>query len=386
MSASSGRKYLLAARRVVVKVGTALLTRADGSINRRFITKLAGEIAGLLNKRKEVIVVTSGAIGAGVWAMPKRQRPKSIPAKQAMAAIGQPRLMQVYAQAFKKHDRMTAQILLTAEDVRQRQRYAHARSALNHLLKLGIVPIVNENDSVAVDEIKFGDNDTLSAHITNLSEADLLIILTDVAGLFDANPGRNAAAKLLTDVFAITPETRAMASGAGTARGTGGMRTKILAAEQVTQMGECLVIADGRTPQVLERILNGETLGTLFHPAEDKMAARKRWIAFALKPRGSLVLDEGAAKALIEQGSSLLPSGIIQVHGNFKQGDPVSLLRENGLEIARGLVHYDYAEIEKIKGRRTAEITAILGYRYQDEVIHRDDLALLHKHVEERSA
>jgi glutamate 5-kinase len=304
-------------------------------------------------------------------------RPHTIPAKQALAAIGQPRLMQAYARAFARHGLVTAQVLLTAEDIHDRGRYSHARNALLELLARGVVPVVNENDTVAVDEIKFGENDTLSAHLTNLAEADLLIILTDVAGLYDCDPGANAEAELLSAVESIDARIEAMACGPGGSLGTGGMATKLTAAKMVTGMGEEMVIADGRTPRVLQRILAGENLGTAFYPQGDKLASRKRWIAFALRSRGGLTLDAGAAAAVRTGGKSLLPSGIRAVAGNFTQGDCVSLLDERGREFARGLVKYGADEIRKLCGAKTRDIERLLGYKTTDEVVHRDDLVVL---------
>jgi len=360
-----------------VKVGTSLLTDGREGVNKLFINKLAEEIAGLRGDGRELILVTSGAIGTGMAALHCQERPRTIPGKQAMAAIGQPRLMQAYAQAFGRHDLTTAQILLTAEDIQNRERYSHARNALLEILRLGAIPIFNENDTVAVQEIKVGDNDTLSAHVTNLAEADLLIILTDVEGLYTCNPAENSDAELLSAVDVIDRRVEAMACGPGTRLGTGGMATKIKAARMVTGIGEALVIACGRHPQVLRRILAGENIGTAFYPHGDKPASRKCWIAFALKRRGALHVDAGAAAAVRTRGKSLLPSGIRAVEGRFKQGDCVSLLDEAGREFARGLVKYGSEEVEQIKGAKTRDIEKLLGYKTTDEIIHRDDLVVL---------
>jgi glutamate 5-kinase len=378
------RQNLKKARRVVVKVGTSLITDGCAGINQTFLAKLAAEIAGLRRGGREVIIVTSGAIGTGMAALRCQERPRSIPGKQAMAAIGQPRLMQAYAQAFARHKLTTAQVLLTADDIQNRERYSHARNALLEILRLGAIPIFNENDTVAVDEIKFGENDTLSAHITNLAEADLLIILTDVAGLFTCNPAENDQAELLSAVECIDGRIEEMACGGVGALGTGGMATKIKAARMVTGMGEEMVIADGRQARVLSRILAGENVGTVFYPQGDKLASRKRWIAFALKRKGSLQLDAGAAAAVKIQGKSLLPSGIRQVQGGFKQGDCVGLLDPAGNEFARGLVKYGSDEVAKILGAKTRDIEKLLGYKGTDEVVHRDDLVILEEQKTEK--
>lgn len=378
------RQTLKKARRVVVKVGTSLITDGREGVNKAFINKLAGEIAALCGGGREVILVTSGAIGTGMAALRCQERPRSIPGKQAMAAIGQPRLMQAYAQAFGRYDLTTAQVLLTADDIQSRQRYSHARNALLEILHLGAVPVFNENDTVAVDEIKFGDNDTLSAHITNLAEADLLIVLTDVAGLYTCNPAENDRAELLSAVDCIDGRIEEMACGGAGALGTGGMATKVKAARMVTGMGEEMVIADGRQARILQRILAGENIGTAFYPRGDKLASRKRWIAFALRRRGALHLDAGAAAAVRLQGKSLLPTGIRGLEGDFKQGDCVSILDHAGREFARGLVKYSAEEIDRIKGAKTREIEKILGYKATDEIVHRDDLVVLEEQKTEK--
>lgn len=371
------RQQLIKAKRVVVKVGTSLLSAGRQELDQTFLATLASEVAEQRRAGREVILVTSGAIGMGLSVMRMAERPRTIPGKQALAAIGQPHLMRLYAQVFSREQLTTAQVLLTADDINDRQRYAHARAALEELLRLGVVPVFNENDTVAVDEIKFGDNDTLSAHVTNLACADLLVILTDVAGLYDANPAEHPEARLLAEVDAIDKRIEDMAAGPGTTLGTGGMVTKIRAAKMVTGMGEKMAIADGREPRVLSRLLAGVRLGTVFFPRGDKLASRKRWIAYALRRRGALILDAGASAALKLRGKSLLPSGVKAVEGRFQQGDCVSVKDERGHEFARGLVNYAAEEIEKLRGAKSGEIEARLGYKNADEIIHRDDLALL---------
>ncbi len=371
------RQRFRQAKRVVVKIGTSLLTDGGARLHTAFLGRLAGEVAVLRREGREIILVTSGAIGTGMWVLGERARPRTIPGKQALAAIGQPRLMQAYARAFARHDLVTAQVLLTAEDIHDRGRYSHARNALLELLSRGAVPVINENDTVAVDEIKFGDNDTLSAHVTNLAEADLLIILTDVDGLYTGDPSADARAERFSSVERIDGRIEAMACGPGGVLGTGGLATKLTAAKMVTGMGEEMVIADGRQPRVLRRILAGEDLGTVFFPHGDRLASRKRWIGFALRRRGSLTLDAGAAAAVRSGGKSLLPSGIRGVEGKFTQGDCVALLDERGREFARGLVKYGADEVRKLCGVKTRDIERVLGYRTTDEVVPRDDLVVL---------
>lgn len=371
------RQQLGKTKRLVVKVGTSLLTGGKAELDQAFLAALAAETAEQRRAGREVILVTSGAIGLGLSIMRLSERPRTIPGKQALAAIGQPHLMRIYAQVFGREQLTVAQVLLTADDIHDRQRYAHARAALEELLRLGVVPIFNENDTVAVDEIKVGDNDTLSAHVTNLARADLLVILTDVAGLYEANPAEHPEATLLSEVDAVDQRIEAMAAGPGTKLGTGGMVTKVRAAKMVAGMGEKMAIADGRQPRVLSRLLAGERLGTVFFPQGDKLASRKRWIAYALRRRGALILDAGASAALKQRGKSLLPSGVKAVEGRFRQGDCVSVKDERGQEFARGLVNYGAEEIEKLRGAKSGEIEARLGYKYADEIIHRDDLALL---------
>ncbi len=371
------RQLLRQAKRVVVKIGTSLLSRDGAGLDKRFILKLAAEVAALRRGGREVILVTSGAIGSGLAVLRRREKPRTIPAKQALAAIGQPQLMQDYARAFSRFGLQTAQVLLTSEDIHHRERYSHARNALAEILRLGVVPIFNENDTVAVEEIKFGDNDTLSAHVTHLAEADVLIILTDVAGLYTCDPSLGDRAQRIQQVDRIDRAVENMACGPGSRLGTGGMVTKIVAAKMVTGMGEEMVIADGRVPGILKKILAGEDVGTVFFPQGDKLASRKRWIAFALRRRGTLWLDAGAAAAVRDRGKSLLPSGVRKVEGSFKPGDCVSLKDEAGKEFGRGLVNYAAEEIAKLKGAKSKDIESILGYKYTDEIIHRDDLVLL---------
>jgi glutamate 5-kinase len=371
------RKLLKKAKRLVIKIGSALLSRESGGVNTAFLSKLAREIAELHRQGREVILVSSGAIGAGMTVLKSKERPRTIPAKQALAAIGQPRLMQAYAAVFGRQGLIIAQVLLTAEDIHNRQRYSHARNALSAILKQGAIPIFNENDTVAVEEIQFGDNDVLSAHITNMAEADCLVVLTNVDGLYSRDPRYYPDAVLISKVDKVTREIESMAAAATNHLGTGGMVTKLQAAKMVTGMGEELVIANGRQKRVLPLILSGREIGTIFYPQGDKLGARKRWIAFALRKKGVLLLDAGAGTAVKKQGRSLLPSGILSVEGQFKQGDCVGLKDQAGREFARGLVNYASDEIGRLCGVKTQEIERILGYKSNDEIIHRNDLALL---------
>jgi glutamate 5-kinase len=369
------RDAVARARRIVVKVGSSTLTR-DGALRPRAFSELARQIAGLVDSRREVVLVSSGAIAAGSrelgWSHPGR----SIPEKQAAAAVGQIGLVETYRRRFARHGRRVAQVLVTRTGLEDRERYLNARHTLVTLLELGVVPIVNENDTVATEEIRFGDNDNLSATIVNLVAAELLVILTDVDGLF-AEPPRPGAPKppLLSRVPEITPEIERAARGAGSVFGRGGMTTKLEAARSAARSGAATVVCNGREKDVLLRVARGEPLGTLFLPGS-RLGSRKHWLAFTTKPRGTLVLDEGAARAVVERGRSLLPAGIVAVRGRFGIGDPVTCVDATGRELARGLVSYTSEEVARILGRSTREIVRVLGYSNGDEVIHRDDLAV----------
>lgn len=364
-------------RRVVIKVGTALIGSPTGGLNFGRMEKLVDEVAALLRSRVEVILVTSGAIGAGMKELGLKARPKTIPQKQAAAAVGQSRLMHLYEQLFQKRDYLVAQILLTQDDFNDRRRYLNARHTLMTLLKFKVIPIINENDSVAVEEIKFGDNDTLSALVTNLIEADLLILLSDIDGLYTADPHKKREARLIPVVEGIDSRMEELAGGAGLPASTGGMYTKLQAAKMVTGSGLSMVIANGNTSQVIQRILGGEEVGTLFLPKGEKIASRKRWIAFTLPRQGRIFIDQGAKEALKLKGKSLLPSGIVRVKGKFSGGDVVSIIDGNDREFARGLSNYSGEEVDEIKGVKTKDIQSILGYKPYDEVVHRDNLVIL---------
>lgn len=366
---------IAAARRIVVKIGSGVLAHRDGLHGERIVA-LADEIAALHRGGREVVVVTSGAVAAGVARLGLAQRPRTIPHKQAAAAVGQIGLMAAYEAAFAARELRVAQVLLTRDDFANRHRYLNAKHAMMALLEWRVVPVVNENDTVVVDEIKLGDNDNLSALTAVLVEADLLVILSDVAGLHTADPRRVADAALVPLVTAVTPELQAMA-GAGGPLGTGGMATKLAAAKKASASGIATIIADGTRPNVVAAVLDPATdTGTLILPLRDRLASRKRWIAYTLKTGGALVVDDGARGAITAQGRSLLPSGVREVRGTFGVGACVQCVGLDGHEFARGLVNYSAGELDKIKGRHSREIEAALGYKVSDEIIHRDDLVL----------
>jgi glutamate 5-kinase len=368
-------KLLSHVRRVVIKIGSGVISGTDG-LDDQVIENLAADVTELLDRGYEVVLVSSGAVAAGKGALGISGRPATIPLKQAAAAVGQSRLMRAYKEAFRRGSHTVAQVLLTRDDLANRRRYLNARNTLMALLDCKVVPIINENDTVVVEEIRFGDNDNLSALVTNLVEANLLVILSDVDGLFDSDPKRHADARLIPVVERITPELEASAGDTGNDLGTGGMGTKVKAAKRATLSGVGTVIVNGRTPQVLRRLFAGEELGTYFLPARDRMTAKKHWIAFTKKPRGKLFLDAGARRALVEGGKSLLPSGITGVEGSFDRGDAVRLCDGAGEEFATGVTNYSLPEVLHIMGRKSSEIEAILGYKYFDEVVHRDNLVL----------
>lgn len=368
-----------AARRVVVKIGSAVLAGTDGGLDRARVDALVDEIAAQHAAGREMIVVTSGAVAAGIVRLGLAQRPKLIPQKQAAAAVGQIGVMSAYEAAFARHQLKVAQVLLTQDDLNSRRRYLNAKHAMMTLLEWRVIPVVNENDTVVVEEIKLGDNDNLSALTAILLEADLLVILSDIDGLHTADPRTNPDARLVPTVDAVTPAIEAMASGGGPL-GTGGMATKLGAAKKVCASGIAAIVADGRRPGVIGSVLAGAPdVGTFFRPVADRLASRKRWIAYTLKPAGALVVDDGARRALVEQGRSLLPSGLREVRGAFGVGACVQCFDLGGREIARGLASYGAAELEKIAGRHSRDIESLLGYSRGDEVIHRNDLVRLER-------
>jgi glutamate 5-kinase len=363
-------------RRVVVKVGSALITTPGQGPAGPAIARLASDMAALVKDQREAALVSSGAIATGMARLGLSARPRSIPDKQAAAAVGQSTLMWHYEQAFGKHGIQVGQVLLTGQDISDRGRYLNARNTLLALLRFGVLPVVNENDTVAVDEIKVGDNDNLAAHVAHLIDADLLVLLTDVDGLYTGDPRRDPTARRLETVESVTDDLQQLVFTAVSRVSVGGMSTKLQAAQKANASGIPMVIARGSEPDVLQRILRGENLGTYFQPRQDRLAARKLWIAFAVPPQGRLLVDAGARKALTERGTSLLPSGLTEVEGEFRAGAVVALA-EDGQEFARGLVNYDAQELRKIRGAKTREIARALGYKGFDEVIHRDNLVVL---------
>jgi glutamate 5-kinase len=371
------KKVLKNVKRVVIKVGSAVLTLPSGMLNDDAFKGLALEVSRLRGRGIEAALVTSGAVAAGMGKLGLAERPRSIPEKQAAASAGQSSLMGRYERVFAAHDLKVAQILLTHEDLGSRHRYLNARNTLFTLLSYGVIPVVNENDTVVVDEIKFGDNDNLSALVAGLIDADLLLILTDTEGLYDKDPRSHADAKLIPLVERIDSHIEHMAGGVGTSIATGGMITKIQAAKKASAVGISTIIASGRDMANIERVFASEKIGTLFLPQSEKLTSRKHWIATVLKPKGKIIVDDGARDALINKGKSLLPTGIVGVEDDFGIGDAVFLEDREGKRFAQGLAGYTNAEILLIMGHRSSRIEEILGYKYCDEVIHRDDLVIL---------
>jgi glutamate 5-kinase len=362
-------------RRILVKVGSAVLTGEDG-LDLNIIEQLVGDIAALRERGCQVVLVSSGAIASGKHRMGIEGKLKSIPQKQAAAAVGQGRLMRVYSTAFGKHGLFVGQVLLTMSDITDRKRFLNIRNTLFTLLEWGVIAIINENDTVSVDEIKFGDNDHLAAMVANICEAHLVINLTSTDGLYDQNPADSKKAKLIPLVAEITPEIEAAATEEATPVGMGGMKSKVQAAKKVTASGIPYIIAPGRRMGVLQEIMDGKEIGTLFLPPAEHLNSRKYWIAFTLRSRGRLFIDDGAKEALVGDGKSLLPSGVTQVEGDFVIGDPVTCVDTAGNAVAKGLVNYGADEIRKIMGLKSSRIEQVLGHKDYDEVIHRDNMAV----------
>jgi len=363
------------AQRIVIKVGSSVLAGRQG-LDLGIINRLSDEISMLREQGRQVVIVSSGAIASGIRKVGLRAMPKTIPQKQAAAAVGQGSLIQAYEEAFSHYGLKVAQILLTSDDLTNRRRYLNARHTLQTLLEWGIIPVVNENDTVVVDEIKFGDNDNLSALIAQLIEADLLVALTDMDGLYDSDPRENREAKIIPIVRRIDREVEGFAGDRPGGLGTGGMLSKLMAAKKVAAAGVPMIIGNGRNRYILKQIFDGEEVCTLFLPAERRLPSKKQWIAHTLKPQGEVILDAGAAKALKLRGKSLLSTGIVAVRGRFEVGAPVRCLSREEEVIGIGLVNYGADEIEKIMGVRSHGIEEILGYKHSDEVIHRDNFVL----------
>jgi len=377
MSASNRDTSLASAKRLVIKLGSSLLAPEGSQVRQERLKALASQVAHLKKEGRQVVLVSSGAIASGMRIKKFARRPAAVEEKQALAAIGQPELMHAYSRAFAEHGITVAQVLLTKDDILTRGRYLNARRALQALLDLDAVPIVNENDTVAVDEIRMGDNDLLSAHVANLTEADALIILTDVDGLYTANPAKNSSAVRLDSVDRITPEIRRMAGlMPGSSVGSGGMETKLAAAALVTAAGHAVLVARGTDERVIERAVAGEAVGTLFLPAGRRMPSRQRWLAVGAQARGSITVDAGARDAVVKKGRSLLPRGITAVSGTFERGEAVILRDPGGAEFGRGLASYSSAELERVKGLPSASIAAALGYTRGDTAVHRNNMAI----------
>jgi len=371
-------KYLKKCKRLVVKVGSGVIAHAQGGLKDNVISSLSMDLAELRGRGLEVIVISSGAVAAGMGALGISGRPATIPVSQACAAVGQAYLIWAYERAFERWGQKVAQVLLTRDDLEHRRRYLNARNTLFALLKMGVIPIVNENDTVMVEEIKFGDNDLLSALVAMMAEADLMVVLSTVEGLYTCDPSKEEAL-FISEVKNINGEITSCEMEGVSSLGKGGMTAKIDAIKRVVASGIPAVIAKGDESKVLHRLLAGEEIGTFFVPREEKLGVKKRLIGYTLHPSGMLVIDNGAAEALVRKGKSLLPRGVLEVRGQFGMGDLVSCVTKDGKEEARGLVNYSSEEIEKIKGLHSSQIQDVLGYQHSHEVIHRDNLVVLYE-------
>ncbi len=369
-------KEIQKARRIVVKVGTSTLTHATGKLNFNRMEQLVRQLSDLRNQGKEVVLVTSGAVGAGMGRLGLAKRPTSIVERQALAAIGQGLLMQIYEKLFAEYGQVVAQVLLTRSDISERQRYLNARNTLMALLNYRVIPIINENDTVATEELKIGENDALSALVTGLIDGELLVLLSDIDGLYTSDPKQNPDAKLIPCVQEITSEIRQMAGGAGSSFGTGGMVTKLNAAQMATSAGAMMVLMNGNDPSKLQQLFEGKPVGTVFLSKHSVVNHRKRWIAYGPQIGGELVIDRGAERAMTTLGKSLLPSGIVRISGDFGEGDLVRILNMDGMEIGRGFTNYSHEQLSRIIGKKTSEIETILGFKNADEVVHRDNFVL----------
>lgn len=364
-------------KRLVVKIGSALITRGGQGLDLEALTDWADQMAKLRLSGTDIVLVSSGAIAEGVRRLGLRSRPEAIHELQATAAVGQMGLVQAYESCFQRHGVPSAQILLTHDDLANRRRYLNARSTLKSLLSFGVLPVVNENDTVATDEIRFGDNDTLAALVANLIEADALLILTDQQGLYDSNPDKNPQARLIEQADAEDSRLMDFAGGSSGPLGSGGMVTKLIAASKAARSGSHTVIAYGREPKVITRLAQGERIGSFLKASKEPVAARKQWLAGHLRCAGELILDAGAAKVLQGSGASLLPVGVTRINGEFKRGEVVACVDPEGKEIARGLVNYSSQEAVRIIGHASHELKHILGYLDDEELVHRDNLVML---------
>lgn len=364
-------------KRLVIKIGSNILTDDKEGLNIRRISSIASDVAELKNTGHEVVLVSSGAVAAGMKKIGLREKPRDIILKQAAAAVGQSSLIWAYERSFAAHGIKVAQVLLTRDDLSDRKRYINSKNTLLTLLSYGIVPVVNENDTVATDEIKFGDNDNLASLVAILIEAERLVILSDVEGLYKEDPKVNAGADLIRHVKEITPATEKLAGGAGSLVGTGGMYSKVLAARRAVLHGIAVNIMTGKKKGLLVSVMKGGRHGTFFEAGENRLSHRKGWIAYSSRSKGTVMLDNGAVKAITEMGRSLLPTGIVSVEGDFDLGDSVYCIDQGGRRIAKGLTNYSSSDMKKIMGRKTLEIEKILGYKYSEEAIHRDNLVIL---------
>ncbi len=369
------KSYFDDARRIVVKVGSNVLTEDDG-LNLKVVRSISRQICRLIDRGLEVILVSSGAMAAGIRKIGLARRPDEIPKRQAVSAVGQAGLIMEYENAFERYGNKVAQILLTGDNLSNRKMYLNARNTLHTLLAWQVVPIINENDTVAIESIKFGDNDNLAAQITLMMDADMLIVLSDIDGLYDKDPRQFPDARLLPVITQFSRTIEKQASAIPGSLGTGGMLTKVKAARKVTSGGVPMVIANGNIPDVLEKLFEGEAIGTFFVPGAERMAKRKCWIGYSIKPEGSLTIDDGAVTAIVRRGKSLLPSGILEVEGDFGVGAGVQFKNLRGEILGVGLVNYSAADIRKIKGLQTHRIAETLGEKPYDEVIHRDNLVI----------
>lgn len=363
------RRIVEQARRIVVKVGTNVVCDESGCVNVRVLRDLGKQIAGVMEQGVSVVLVASGAIGAGIGELNLPARPKTMPALQAAAAVGQGQLMRIFHDAFARYGVKVAQVLLTRDGFADRMRYLNIRNTLRALEEMNVLPIINENDAVSVDEIRFGDNDLLAAMVTNLLSADLLVLLTVVDGVIRGG-------EVLDVIERVDDETMALVGGDRSSLGVGGMASKLTAADMVTRAGEVAVIANARTPNILKRLMRGDSVGTVFVPARRRMSSRRRWIGQASRTAGHLVIDAGAVNALVKRGKSLLPSGVTAVDGKFAKGAVVAVMDPRGKEIARGLTNYSSEQLQAIKGLKTNRIAAVLGDKPYDEVVHRNNMTL----------
>ena len=369
------KSFIEKCKRVVVKYGSAVLTKEDNTLDEEVIENLAENVLFFAKKGYQFSIVSSGAVAAGRGIL--KIEPKNIIEKQALASIGQIALMQKYKDFFNRAGIEVAQILLTHDDFKDRKRYLHIKENIEKLLEFKVIPVINENDSVVVDEIKFGDNDTLAAMFSGLFNADLLIILTDIDGFYDSNPKSNKDAKLIESIKKIDENIKKLAEATPSKLGSGGMLSKIEAIDRATRLGIPAIIANGKKRDIVLSILNGEFHGTFFYPRKDKLKSRKYWLRYSTRSRGKVIIDEGAVKAILKNGKSLLPIGVIKVEGNFKEGDVIEIVDENGKIIGKGITYYSSNDLDKIKKKESYQIKEILGYKFSDEVIHRNNLVLI---------